>query len=205
MNKPGIVIGLTGQTGAGKTSASLFLRQMGICVIDADIVSRKVTQKGSESLEEIAKTFSPAVLNPDGTLNRRALGKIVFADPHLLHRLEKILYPAIMKQIKEDIQTYAQNGERLVVLDAPTLYESGCDKLCDKVIAVCADEQTRFARLLLRDHLTEQEVRERIGAQHDEAFYSQRADFTIYNEQGLDALKLRLEGILEQIQTEYHL
>lgn len=124
---------------------------MGVYVIDADVVSREVTQKGSESLEEIAKTFSPAVLNPDGTLNRRALGKIVFANPHQLRRLEAILYPAIIKQIKKTIQVCVQNGERLVVLDAPTLFESGCDKLCDKIIAVCAGEQTRFARLLLRD------------------------------------------------------
>ena len=177
-------VGLTGQTGAGKSAVSALLRRAGFEVIDCDKVSREVTEKGKPALCALVRAFSPDILTEDGELNRRALGRIVFSDPTALALLNQIIFPYIVGRIEEMRADLKKKGGQLAVLDAPTLFESGADALCDYIIGVCADESLRKARIIARDGLTENEALSRIASQHTEAFFRARCHSIIENNDG---------------------
>ena len=178
-------VGLTGQTGAGKSAVSALLRRAGFEVIDCDKVSREVTEKGKPALCALVRVFSPDILTEDGELNRRALGRIVFSDPTALALLNQIIFPYIVGRIEEMRADLKKKGGQLAVL---TLFESGADALCDYIIGVCADESLRKARIIARDGLTENEALSRIASQHTEAFFRARCHSIIENNDGEQAL-----------------
>lgn len=175
------VIGLTGPTGAGKTTVSKVLAQNGYSIIDADQVARKAVLPGSECLMKITEVFGKDVLNFDRSLNRQALGHIVFSNKDKLRHLEGIIFPYIILEIQQLIQQSEERGTPIVILDAPTLFESGCDKLCDEVIVVIAPTNARLLRIVSRDGITFEQAMQRISSQHDDAFYTERADFVVDN------------------------
>ncbi len=176
-----IVVGLTGPTGAGKTTVSRLLTQSGYHIIDADGVAREVVLPGTPSLNEIRHEFGESVINEDGTLNRRALGAVVFADKQKLKKLEALLFPAILSRINELLTLCEQEGKKLVVLDAPTLFESGANSLCDYVIVVMAPQNARIMRIIARDNLTFDQAMQRVYAQQNDAYYLDRADYVVDN------------------------
>ncbi len=175
------IVGLTGPTGAGKTTVSKLLAENGYEIIDADLSARRVVLPGSPCLGRIAEAFSTDILNADGTLNRRALGQLVFADNTRLKQLEAIIYPYIIKDINLLIADSARQGHKLVVLDAPTLFESGCDKLCDKVMVVIAPLTARLMRIMSRDNISYEQAMQRISSQQSDEFYVSRADYVVDN------------------------
>lgn len=195
------VIGLTGQTGAGKSSVSKIIRSQGIAVIDCDEVSREVVANEKCCLADLALEFSIAILNMDGTLNRKRLGEIVFNDSKKLERLNALIFPYIRSYLKEKIEQFEAQGEKVVVLDAPTLFESGIDADCDFVISVIAPEPLRLNRIVVRDHLTDEEARRRIAAQHNDAYYTTRSQIVIVNDkdqQELHVKTLELVGVIHR-------
>lgn len=196
MNSNTVVLGLTGQTGAGKTTASNWLRQRRIPVVDADRVARDVVAKGTKCLSQLALEFSCMILNIDGTLNRRALGDIVFKDKEKLRTLNRITFPYIIDEIEEKIEEFKKKGEPIVVLDAPTLFESGADKFCTKVVSVIAPENIRLQRIMQRDSLSADQATNRIRSQHDDEYYLSRSDFVLLNESDPNSLKEQLEKLL---------
>ena len=129
-----IVLGLTGQTGAGKSTLCQYLQQKGCAVIDADQVARNVVEKGSACIADIVLEFGVEYLTVDGNLNRRKLGESVFTDKAKLKKLNDIMFPYIINNIKDKIAEAKEAADGIILLDAPTLFESGCDKFCDKVI-----------------------------------------------------------------------
>lgn len=178
------VFGLTGQTGAGKSTVCDFLREKGFPVIDCDRLARDVTFPGGECLAALSDAFGREILTPEGALNRRALGGIVFSDRAQLLRLNGLIFPFIIREIENRLQGL----EGAVVLDAPTLFESGTDKLCSRILAVTAKEEVRLGRIMARDGLSEEEAMARIRSQHDEAFFREHADFLIENNGSIEAL-----------------
>lgn len=191
----GIIIGLTGPTGSGKTTVRLLMESWkGIVSVDADAVARQVVDKGHDCLVELAMEFSPVIINIDGTLNRKKLASMVFNDAEKLKKLNSITLPYIMEEIKMQIASALAAKARGVILDAPLLFESGADKFCDKIVAVVAPEQVRLKRILRRDELTAEEALARINSQRPESFYTGKADFVLYNSG--DMVELRL-GIIE--------
>ncbi|WMJ83880.1 dephospho-CoA kinase [Oscillospiraceae bacterium LTW-04] len=195
------VIGLTGQTGAGKSSVSKIIRSQGITVIDCDAVSREVVANEKGCLADMALEFSIAILNMDGTLNRKKLAEIVFGDSKKLERLNTLIFPYIRSYLKDKIEQLEAQGKRVVILDAPTLFESGIDADCDSVIAVIAPEALRLNRIVVRDHLTDEEARRRIAAQHNDAYYTTRSQIVIVNDkdqQELHVKTLELVGMLQR-------
>lgn len=195
------VIGLTGQTGAGKSSVSKIIRSQGITVIDCDAVSREVVANEKCCLADLALEFSILILNMDGTLNRKKLAEIVFGDPKKLERLNALIFPYIRSYLNERLSALEAQGERLVVLDAPTLFESGIDADCDSVISVIAPEALRLNRIVVRDHLTDEEARRRIAAQHNDVYYTARSQIVIVNDkdqQDLHVKTLELVGLLHR-------
>ncbi len=134
-----MVVGITGPTGAGK---SVVCRLLGdwerISIIDCDQVARQVVRRGEHCLLDLAVEFSSAILDKDGELNRRKLAGIVFSDREKLRKMEKIIYPYILAHILQQIHRREVAGDRAVFLDAPTLYQSGANILCQRVVAVLA-------------------------------------------------------------------
>ena len=183
-----MVVGLTGQTGAGKSTVSKVFSANGFSVINADLVARKVVEKGTTCLDEIADFFGSSIISEDGTLNRKALAAIVFSDKAKLETLNTIIYPYITGEILRQIRSFASNGEKFILLDAPTLFESRADDFCEIIISVLADADIREKRIISRDSLTQDEARKRMNSQYDENFFISHSDYIIHNNGELDAV-----------------
>lgn len=176
-----MVVGLTGQTGAGKSTVSKVFRQYGFCLIDADKISREVVKKGSSCLHEIKDCFPANVISEDGSLNRSELAKIVFSDHNKKEMLNSIMYPYIVGEILQQIHRYADSGQKMILLDAPTLFESRADDFCELIISVVAREHLRLDRIMKRDSLDQNQAQARIDSQLPETFFIGHSDFIIKN------------------------
>ncbi|MCL2033605.1 MAG: dephospho-CoA kinase [Oscillospiraceae bacterium] len=198
-NKKAIVVGLTGQTGAGKTSVSTLLSRLGFIIIDADSIARDVVEKGEQCLAEIAYEFGMEILNDDGTLNRQMLAEIAFKNRHKLSRLNQITHPHILSEIKMQIEFFTKSGSQVIFLDAPTLFESGADSLCDCVVSVIAPKKIRAKRIIARDKITEDEALTRISAQHGDSYYTRRSSLVIDNGGDISTLHKSVMGMIEQL------
>ncbi len=194
-----MVVGLTGQTGAGKSTVSKIFREYGFDIINADIISREVVEKGSACLSEIEDCFHEGVISFDGTLDRRALGEIVFSDAKKLELLNSIMYPYIVGRILQEIHRMADMGQNMILLDAPTLFESRADDFCELIISVIAKEPLRRERIMKRDGLTEEQAQRRIDSQLPESFFKGHSDFIIKNNKGMDNLEAVSREVAEKL------
>lgn len=177
-----VVIGLTGQSGAGKSMVRDWLFERGATVINADELAHDIVDNNIHCLLDIAEKFSCIVLNDKGKLDRKRLGRLVFSDKNKLATLNKIMFPYIVKEITDIIEEEAGAGAEYLAIDAPVLFESGADKLCNTVVVVTANEKLRLKRIMDRDGLSKRDAENRINAQHEEKFYTENADFVINNE-----------------------
>lgn len=175
-----LIVGLTGQTGAGKTTVSRAFADAGFAVIDCDQVTRQVQQR-PEILARLAAAFGPEVLSEDGSLNRRALAAVAFSGPEQTQKLGGIMYPVITDEIHQQIEAFIRSGQNRILLDAPTLFESGADKICQKKVAVLAPEELRLMRIMNRDGISEPQARARMASQHKDSFFTLRCDYTLTN------------------------
>lgn len=171
--------------------------------IDCDKVSREVVEKGSETLKRLAETFSDKILNSDGTLNRSALAERAFSSPQSVRLLNSITHPAIIERLKQLIGKMKEDGDELIALDAPTLIESGAADLCDVVIAVVADEDIRLERIMERDGIDVTAAKRRMSAQPKAEFYTDNADYTIYNNGDIDLLKEQVDSAFDDIMRNF--
>ena len=192
-----LVVGLTGQTGAGKSVVSGLLTARGFQIIDCDTVARQVVEKGKSCLLDLSIAFGVEILNPGGTLNRRKLGSMVFGDREKQKILNRITFPYIKEEIFAVIDRLHQSGVPAVFLDAPTLIESGVHKNCDKVVSVIAPPEERFLRIIRRDNLTAEEAGQRMSAQHDDDFYRQQSHFVIVNDGDMTGLRVKVMEMLD--------
>lgn len=190
------VVGLTGPTGAGKSSVTDVAKNLGFKIIDCDALARLAVEKGSDGLADVVKAFGDGVLNSDGTLNRKQLAALAFSASDKTELLNKTLLPHIVKLIK------AQIDVPLVLLDAPTLFESGADSLCDDVIVVLCDEKTRKERIIKRDGIDESAAELRIKAGKDDNFYIERSNNIVYNDCKLSVLNLKIQKLLNKLLEE---
>ena len=159
------VIGLTGGIASGKSTVARILAELGAVVIDADQLAREVVRPGEPAHGAIVAAFGNGVLQEDGTINRAALGKIVFADNTARRRLEAITHPAIARHAEESLAELRVQGTPLVVYMAPLLIEAGVTDRVDEIWVVYADKDTQLRRLIQRDGLSEAEALQRIASQ----------------------------------------
>lgn len=198
------VVGLTGQSGAGKTTVCKVFEKNGFAVINCDTISRQVTEKGSRCLSQLAECFGKDIIRPDGTLDRRKLGDIVFGNRELLYQLNGICYPYITYQIVERLKAFKESGQRFVLLDAPTLFESRADDFCDLIISVTADKESRLKRILERDGITEEQALKRFASQHTEEFFRSRSDYIIINNKDIPILIEKAKEVSDKVKEYFN-
>lgn len=191
-----MVIGLTGGTGTGKTSVSKVFEDAGFEVINYDLVTRRIYSKGSDCLNEVVSAFGKGILTEDGDLDRRKLGEVVFSDRESLDILNKIVYKYIVSLTADKIS--GSKGKKLL-LDAPTLFESGLNEKCDLIVGVIAKKDIRIKRVTLRDNLSPQRVEERIQSQKSDEFYRDNCDYIIENNGSIEELNEQVKLILSDI------
>jgi len=175
------LVGLTGGIATGKTTFAAALRAQGLPVVDADELARRVVAPGAPALAAIAEAFGPAVLGPDGALDRKALGRLVFADAGARRRLEAITHPAIRRAMEAETARLAAAGHDLVVYDSPLLYEAGLEGAVSLVVVVYAPREAQLARLQARDGLSRAEAEARLAAQLPIEEKAGRADAVVDN------------------------
>lgn len=198
MSKP-LVVGLTGPIGSGKSAVAKLFCEHGYAHIDADKVAREVVEKGSPVISEISKTFGEDVINRDGTLNRRLLGQKAFSTDDGIGLLNSITHPAILKRVEEKISSFTALGYKKILYDAPLLFESKSDKLCEKIVCVIAEKSVRLARVKLRDNLSESEIKGRMNAQQTDSYYTEKSDFVINNNSTLEKLKEETYAVIKAL------
>lgn len=175
-------IGLTGGIATGKSSVSAFLASKGALLIDADVIAREVMMPGHPVLAAAVQRFGQAILNEDGTLDRKKLGSIVFQDPEERKALEAITHPEIRKEMRERAAMYElEYPDKLVVSDIPLLYESGLEEGFEEVMVVYVPRSVQRERLMSRDAMTVEQADARIDVQMDIEDKKQRADVVIDN------------------------
>lgn len=175
------IIGLTGQTGAGKSTVCDKLKKYGCYHIDADEIAHSVYTKGSSVLTELSETFGVGILNSDGSLNRKNLAEVAFSSTENTEKLNSIVHPAVTDKIRKIIEEQRVLGTKAVIIDAIALFESGENELCDFTAAVISPREIRKGRVKKRDNLTDSEAELRINAQRDEQFYKDRVDVIVKN------------------------
>ena len=198
-----VIVGLTGQTGAGKSTVSRVFVEQGFSLIDADRIAREVVEPGSPCLDELFEYFGSTIRGENNSLNRRALASIVFTDAHKLEVLNRIIHPYITEEIFRRINQFAQEGHILILLDAPTLFESKASDFCDLIISVLADPEIRRDRIIARDHLTEEAALQRMQAQLPEEFFVKHSDYIIRNNADLTKLTALAEEVADKVKAYY--
>lgn len=173
-----IILGITGPTGAGKTTVSKLIEKMGIKVIDTDITAREIVEPGKPALSRLVEAFGEGILNPDGTLARRTLARIAFSDPESLSTLNKITHFYIGEEVNKTIESYPGD---IIGIDGAALIESGIGKICTKILSVLADTEIRKKRIMERDSLSPSDADLRISSQKNNKFYIENSDYIVYN------------------------
>jgi dephospho-CoA kinase len=190
---PVTLVGLTGGIGAGKSAVSARLRFLGATVIDADQLARDVVAQGTDGLAEVVAVFGEQVLDPDGGLDRPALGRLVFADADKRRALEAIIHPRVRARTAEMIAA-APPGS-VVVNDVPLLVESGLAGGYDIVVVVQAPAEMRIERLTRERGMSEIEAKSRIAAQATDEQRRAAADVVIDNDGTLEELNARVDAV----------
>lgn len=187
-----LVIGLTGGIGSGKSLATDYLQTRGITIVDADLAARVIVEPGEAALQDIVETFGEAMLNTDGTLNRRALRDVVFHDPVQRKRLEAITHPRIAQEIARQLSV---STSPYTVLVSPLLFESGQHRFAQRTLLIDAPEAEQKRRASQRDKVSEEQIAAIMDAQMSREERRQRADDVVMNDAGIDALHAALEQL----------
>ncbi len=175
------IVGITGPTGAGKSLLCEYLCRLGVSVIDADRVYHAMLLPPSPCLNALRDAFGESVLRPDGSLDREVLSKIVFGDTEQLALLNRTVLGFVLERINGMIADLEAEGHPSVVVDAPTLIESGFHRECDTVLSVLSSEEIRRDRIVVRDHLDTARAEARLHAQKNDEFYREHSDYVLIN------------------------
>lgn len=190
-----MILGLTGGIACGKSTVASMLMQRGAILIDADVIAREVVEPGTYTLEELTKQFGSHILNSDGTINRKELGSIVFADESKRKVLNAIMHPSIRSEMKSRMERYElSEPDKLIVVDIPLLYESGLDNMFKEVMVVYVPEEVQLQRLMERDGYSHADAEARLQAQMPIEDKKKLSDVLIDNSGTLKATEAQVEA-----------
>lgn len=173
------IIGLTGGIACGKSTISLTLRELGAVIVDGDVLSRELTADNGPALPAIRSAFGDEVFHPDGSLNRKGLGAIVFSCKSAREQLDAIMQPLLLNMIRAGIEDARSSGAAACILDMPLLYEKNLDQLCDRVWCAWIPQEIQLQRLMQRDGFTLAEAESRLRSQLPTDEKAARADVII--------------------------
>lgn len=197
-----VTVGLTGQTGAGKSTACEYLKDFGFAVIPADEIAREIMEPGSPLIPEIGKAFGEDVIREDGSLNRSLLAERAFSSKENTKKLNSITHPVISGLMLYKAQEKFIDGYEAVILDASQLFESGLDKNCSLVFSVLAPYEERLRRIKERDGLTDTQAKARMAAQFPEQFFIDNSDYVIDNNGSPENLREQMHEVFRVIEKE---
>ncbi len=190
-----LIIGLTGGIGSGKTTASNLFSDLGIPVIDTDLISRKLVRDDTSVLHKIIESFDDSILLDDGTLDRKQLSKIVFNDNTEKQKLENILHPKIRTEVTSLLQDYVstKTPPQYVIIVIPLLFETDFRNLVDKILVITSREDLRIKRITQRDDRNMDEIRSILDSQVTDEIRISGADDVIENNGDLKKLESRIQ------------
>lgn len=191
-----LVIGLTGPTGAGKSTVSKILASYGFPILDADAIYRELLIPPSECLDALAKQFGARILTPDGTLDRRTLASIAFSSEEELAKLNRIAHFHVMNEVRKQLRELQEKNTDVTVLDAPQLFEAHAEEECNIVISVVASPKIRMERIMRRDGIDAAAAQARMQSQYGDEFFRSHSDYTIENSQSPELLRPTVHKIL---------
>ena len=195
-----VLVGLTGGIATGKSTVIQYLRENGYSVIDADKLGHRVLEPGSYGYQQIVETFGIEIINPDGTVNRPALGKLVFGDLQKLKELNKISHPIIAEMIQTEYEKLvADSVDNIVFLEAALLIEANWHKVCQHIWVVTLDPEIAMLRLQERDGLNKTEAQARIESQLSPDDRLAYADVVLKNEGSQEDLIIKTQHALQEL------
>ena len=193
-------VGLTGSIGVGKSFVGSVFVELGCHVLDADQTAREVVMPGTAGLKVLTEAFGEEILNPDGTLNRKHLGAVVFANENERQRLNHMLHPFIIARQDEILSEWeAEDPDGIGIVDAALMIESGGYKRFDKLIVVHCRPEVQLERLMLRDKLSRDEALRRINSQMPQEEKQKFADYLIDTSDGFDPTRARTVEVYNQL------
>ncbi|MBR6513198.1 MAG: dephospho-CoA kinase [Clostridia bacterium] len=193
-----LIVGLTGASGSGKGYLCSLLCHKDICIIDTDRVYHKMISAPSSCVDALVSAFGEGILNPQGGIDRAVLGSIVFSDEEKLKLLNSVAHAFIRTECEEIME---RCDAKIVILDAPVLFESGFDDMCDVTVGVVASEDVRVERIVKRDSIDPERAYARIKNQHTDDYFRQRCDIIIEN--GSGDITAAAEGLLVELMRLY--
>jgi len=197
-----LIVGLTGNIASGKSAVAAQLASLGALIIDADILAREAVEPGRPALAAIETRWGRGVLRRDGSLDRAALRRIVFADPAERAALDAIVHPAVARLRHAAVETARRRGEPLVVCDIPLLFEAGLEGTVDRIVLVDAPAEARRERIVRDRGLPPEEADAMIAAQMPSEAKRARAHYVIDNDGALEELEARVDALWEWMQQE---
>lgn len=193
------IIGLTGQSGAGKSTVSEYFKKRNITVVNADVIVRELYNANSTCVKTIAAAFGDDVLDENGEIIRPMLAQKAFSSKKATETLNSIVHPFVTYEFLNQAGKALHRGEKYILYDAPQLFESKANLVCDEIISVIAEKEIRINRICGRDNITRESAELRINAQFDEDFFRQNSDYIIENNSSFEYLEKQTEKLYEII------
>ena len=190
------VVGITGGIGAGKSQAAAFFREKGVMVLDADDISREITQSKGDVLVPLRELLGDSFFQEDGTLDRRKVAEKVFSDKKLLDEYSKVIHKEVLRQMKETIESESKKGTKLLVLDVPIPVKNGFIDQCNHVLVVSAEEHLRIERLLERG-MQQMDIQRRMMMQMNNDEYEALGDFVMKNNGSSEELQKQINHYID--------
>lgn len=188
------IIGITGSSGAGKTTICGILKEKYAAhIIDADKTAKELSKKGTMYLKSIVDYFGADIVNKKGELKRKELANIIYEDEQKREQLNKLTFIYVVDEIKKNINKL--KDKELIVIDAPLLFESKLNQVCDMVIGVIAKEEDKIERICNRDNIDEEIAQKRLDIQKDDKYIKDNSDYIIYNDTDIQNLEKEIEKI----------
>ncbi len=190
-----MIIGITGSSGAGKsTICEILKKEYNVKIINADQIAKRLSNKGTNYMNDIIKSFGNDIVDEKGELKRKKLGQIIYNNPEKRKKLNDCTFKYIKKEIEEEIE---RNKEDITIIDAPLLFECGLEKLCDKVIGIISKRDLQIERIVARDNIDYKQAESRLNAQEDNEFYIKKCDVIIENNNDMEDIEKKIRKVAQ--------